>query len=131
MLQRTLFPFGWSRPTKLALVLFLSALYVYLPVFTLYLQSNGLSLLQVNSLWGILVAALFLAEVPTGMLADRIGRARSCFFNCSANCSFSSVMAIRPMCWLRWLVELALPFRRARRRHWLTTGCWREDGKGR
>lgn len=77
MLQRTLFPFGWSTPTKLALVLFLSALYVYLPVFTLYLQSNGLSLLQVNSLWGILVAALFLAEVPTGILADRIGRARS------------------------------------------------------
>ena len=77
MLRRVLLPFGWSVPTKLALVLFFSALYVYLPVFTLYLQSNGLSLLQVNSLWGILVAALFLAEVPTGMLADRIGRARS------------------------------------------------------
>lgn len=77
MLRRIFFPFGWSAPTQLALVLFFSALYVYLPVFTLYLQSNGLSLLQVNSLWGVLVAALFLAETPTGMLADRIGRARS------------------------------------------------------
>jgi len=77
VLRRLFFPFGWSAPTKVALILFLSALYVYLPVFTLYLQSNGLSLLQVNSLWGILMAALFLAEVPTGLLADRIGRARS------------------------------------------------------
>ncbi|HRJ42551.1 MAG TPA: MFS transporter, partial [Caldilineaceae bacterium] len=77
MLRRIFYPFGWGAPTKLALILFLSALYVYLPVFTLYLQGNGLSLLQVNSLWGVLVAALFLAEVPTGLLADRIGRARS------------------------------------------------------
>lgn len=72
-----LFPYGWGVPGKMALILFFSALYVYLPVFTLYLQENGLSLLQVNSLWGILVAALFLAEVPTGILADRVGRARS------------------------------------------------------
>lgn len=30
-----------------------------------------------TSLWGIIVATLFVAEVPTGLLADRLGRARA------------------------------------------------------
>ena len=76
-LQRRLFPFGWGNVTKLALVYFFSTLYFYVPVGTLYLQSRGLNYVQINGLWGIIVGTMFLTEVPTGILADRIGRKRA------------------------------------------------------
>jgi len=72
-----LLPFGWGNVSRLALVYFFSTLYFYIPVGTLYMQSRGLSYVQINSLWGIIVATMFLTEVPTGMLADRLGRKRS------------------------------------------------------
>jgi len=43
-------------------------------VITLYLQTRGLNYLQINSLWGIIVGVQALAEVPTGIIADKIGR---------------------------------------------------------
>jgi len=70
---RRLFPFGWGTVTKLSLAYFLSTLYFYIPVGTLYLHSRGLSYVQINSLWGIIVFTMFLAEVPAGLLADRVG----------------------------------------------------------
>ena len=72
-----LFPFGWGNIAKLQIIYFLSTLYVYIPVGTLYLRSRGLSYLQINSLWGIIVFTMFLAEVPTGIIADRIGHRRA------------------------------------------------------
>ncbi len=72
-----LLPFGWGNVTRLALAYFFSTLYFYIPVGTLYLRGRGLSYVQINSLWGIIVATMFLTEVPTGMLADRLGRKRS------------------------------------------------------
>jgi len=59
---------------KLAIVTFFSNLYFYNHIGTLYLQTRGLSLLQVSSIWSIIVGTIFLAEVPTGVLADKIGR---------------------------------------------------------
>ena len=59
---------------KLAIVTFFSNLYFYNHVGTLYQQTRGLNLLQVSSIWSIIVATIFLAEVPTGVLADKIGR---------------------------------------------------------
>lgn len=72
-----LFPFGWSNITRLAIVYFFSTLYFYAPVATLYLQGRGLSYVQINSLWGIIVGTMFLTEIPTGMLADRLGRKKA------------------------------------------------------
>ena len=77
MFHRWLLPFGWSNVTKLALVYFFSTLYFYLPFGTLYLRSRGLNYVQINSLWGIIVGTMFLTEIPTGILADRLGRKRS------------------------------------------------------
>ncbi len=59
---------------KLAIVTFFSNLYFYNHIGTLYQQTRGLSLLQVNSIWAIIVGTIFLAEVPTGVIADKIGR---------------------------------------------------------
>jgi MFS family permease len=76
-IRRALFPFGWGNVTKLALAYFFSTLYFYIPVGTLYLQGKGLDYVQINSIWGIIVATMFLTEVPTGVIADRIGRKRA------------------------------------------------------
>ena len=71
--RQAVFPFGWGNVTKLALAYFFSTLYFYIPVGTLYLQSKGLNYVQINSMWGIIVGTMFLTEVPTGVIADRIG----------------------------------------------------------
>lgn len=76
-LVRALFPFGWGNVTKLSLAYFFSTLYFYIPVGTLYLQSKGLNYVQINSMWGIIVGTMFLTEVPTGVIADRIGHKRA------------------------------------------------------
>lgn len=70
-------PFGWGTITRLAAAYFFSTLYFYIPVGTLYLRGQGLTYLQIQSLWGIIVFTMFLTEVPTGMLADRIGHRRA------------------------------------------------------
>lgn len=59
---------------KLAIITFFSNLYFYNHIGTLYQQTRGLSLLQVSSIWSIIVGTIFIAEVPTGVLADKIGR---------------------------------------------------------
>lgn len=59
---------------KLAIVTFFANLYFYNHIGTLYQQTRGLNLLQVNSIWSIIVGTIFLAEVPTGVIADKIGR---------------------------------------------------------
>jgi MFS family permease len=59
---------------KLAIITFFSNFYFYNHIGTLYQQTRGLNLLQVSSIWSIIVGTIFLAEVPTGVIADRIGR---------------------------------------------------------
>lgn len=59
---------------KLAIISFLSNLYFYNHIGTLYQQTRGLNLLQVNSIWSIILITIAIAEVPTGVLADKIGR---------------------------------------------------------
>lgn len=62
---------------KFAIITFFQNMYLYNHVGTLYLQSRGLSLLEVSSIWSIIVGTIFLAEVPTGVIADRFGKKRS------------------------------------------------------
>jgi MFS family permease len=64
----------WNNTTKLALVTFLANLYFYNHIGTLYQQSRGLDLLQVSSITSIIIITIFLSEVPTGIIADKIGR---------------------------------------------------------
>ena len=60
--------------TILHLITFLSSLYFYHQIITLYFLERGLNYLEINSLWGIIVGAKAIAEVPTGIVADTIGR---------------------------------------------------------
>lgn len=66
-----------SNTHKIALITFFSSLYLYGHIGTLYLQERNLSLLEVSSIWSIIVGTIFLAEVPTGVIADKIGRKKS------------------------------------------------------
>ena len=63
-----------SNTAVMMVVAFFANLYFYNHVGTLYLQTRGLSLLQVSSIWSIIMAASLLAEIPTGLIADKIGR---------------------------------------------------------
>ena len=67
----------WDNISKIALIYFFSSLYFYLPVLTIFYRQKGLSFLQIGSLWGILTFAIFLSEIPTGMIADKYGRKAS------------------------------------------------------
>jgi MFS family permease len=60
--------------TLLHLITFFSNLYFYHQISTLYFQERGLNYLQINSIWGIIVGSQAVAEVPTGIIADRMGR---------------------------------------------------------
>lgn len=60
--------------TKAILISFFSSLYFYLPILTLWYQSHGLSLMQVEMLGGVGGITFIFTTVTTGMFADRYGR---------------------------------------------------------
>ena len=62
-----------SNTTLMVAVTFFANLYFYNHIGTLYLQTRGLTLGQIGSLGSILIVSSLLAEVPTGILADKIG----------------------------------------------------------
>lgn len=77
-------PFSWiarlgslSAPRMVALISFFGQLYFFVPVMTPYLQGKGLTLAQVAGMQTMLMATTLAMEIPTGVLADRIGHRRS------------------------------------------------------
>lgn len=67
----------FSTVQRVALVSFFGQLYFFVPVMTPYLQREGLSLAEIASLQTILLWAQLVMEIPTGVLADRLGHRRS------------------------------------------------------
>ncbi|MBZ0301983.1 MAG: MFS transporter [Anaerolineae bacterium] len=63
-----------SNVSRVVLLTFLARLHFYLYASTIFLQDRGLSLFEVNAIDTIVLLAVFVAEVPTGVIADRIGR---------------------------------------------------------
>ncbi len=55
----------------------LATSYLYVPIFMLFQASRGLSFFESFALGGVYSAVVILAELPTGVFADRIGRRRS------------------------------------------------------
>ncbi len=55
-------------------IYFCTRFHLYIHVYALLLGSRGLSLLQISTIESLVTAAVFLFEVPTGVLADRAGR---------------------------------------------------------
>ncbi|MBI1282235.1 MAG: MFS transporter [Anaerolineaceae bacterium] len=59
---------------KLIVINFCSRFHLYIHVYALLLGSRGLSLLQISTIESVVIATLFLMEVQTGVIADRIPR---------------------------------------------------------
>lgn len=55
----------------------LATSYLYVPIFMLFQEQRGLTFFERLALGGLYSVVAILAEVPTGVLADRIGRRRS------------------------------------------------------
>jgi predicted MFS family arabinose efflux permease len=73
LMQRFLPSFG--NIDKITVINFLTRFHFYLHISTLFLQQQrGLDLLQISIIESVVAATIFLAEVPTGVIADRIGR---------------------------------------------------------
>ena len=66
--------------TKLKLIYFFKSLFFFSPILTLFYFSRGLDTFQVVSLEAILIIAVLFSEVPTGIIADKIGRKLSLSF---------------------------------------------------
>lgn len=64
----------FDNVTKVMLIQFCTRFHLYIHIYALYLQRQGLSLLEVGTIESLVITTLFLAEVPTGVFADRIGR---------------------------------------------------------
>jgi len=60
--------------TKLKLIFFFRSFFFFSPILTLFYFSRNLDTFQIVSLEAILIGAVLLTEVPTGILADKIGR---------------------------------------------------------
>ncbi len=56
---------------------FFSSLYFYHQIVTLYLMDKGLSFFEINSLFGVILVTQTICEIPTGIIADKIGRKKS------------------------------------------------------
>jgi MFS family permease len=67
--------------TKITIITFCTRFHLYIHAYALVLQGRGLSLLQISSIESLVITTLFVAEVPTGVIADRIGRKWSVFMS--------------------------------------------------
>ena len=81
---------------KLFAANFLGNLYFYLPIVALFLLGNGVSLQTLVFAQLVYSIALLFLEIPTGILADRIGHHKSVALGFSADAIGLLVVAIWP-----------------------------------
>lgn len=65
---------SFNNITKITIIRFLQSFHLYIHAYALILMARGLTLVQITSLESIVIAVIFLMEIPTGIVADRIGR---------------------------------------------------------
>jgi MFS family permease len=65
---------SFDNVTKVTLVYFCTRFHLYIHAYALILLQRGLSLVEISTIESVVIATIFLAEVPTGVLADRLGR---------------------------------------------------------
>lgn len=60
--------------TLLAMIRFAQSFHLYIHAYALILLERGLNLFQITMIESIVIGTIFIMEVPTGVIADRIGR---------------------------------------------------------
>ncbi len=64
---------------KVIIINFCQRIHLYVHALALLLLARGLTLVQISLIESIMIFTIFLMEVPTGVLADRVGRKWSIF----------------------------------------------------
>ncbi len=85
----------------------LATSYLFVPIFMLFQESRGLTYFQRLALGGLYSAVVILVEVPTGVLADRLGRRRSMMLGAVAMIA-SCVLAIHATSFAGFAIAEAL-----------------------
>ena len=68
-----------SNINKIIIIRFCRNFHLYIHAYALLLLARGLTLVQISLIESIVIGTIFLTEVPTGLLADRVGRKWSIF----------------------------------------------------
>ena len=68
-----------SNINKVIFINFCQRFHLYIHAYALLLLARGLTLVQISLIESIVIGSIFLMEVPTGVLADRVGRKWSIF----------------------------------------------------
>lgn len=68
-----------SNIPKIIFINFCQRFHLYIHAYALLLLARGLTLVQISLIESIVIGSIFLMEVPTGLLADRVGRKWSIF----------------------------------------------------
>lgn len=68
-----------SNINKVIIISFCQRFHLYVHAYALLLLGRGLTLVQISLIESIVIGTIFLMEVPTGLLADRVGRKWSVF----------------------------------------------------
>ena len=68
-----------SNINKVIFINFCQRFHLYIHAYALLLLARGLTLVQISLIESIVIGSIFLMEVPTGLLADRVGRKWSIF----------------------------------------------------
>ena len=64
---------------KVVIIHFCQRFHLYIHAYALLLLGRGLTLMQISLIESLVIGTIFLMEVPTGLLADRVGRKWSIF----------------------------------------------------
>ncbi|KAA0548763.1 MFS transporter [Bacillus sp. BGMRC 2118] len=73
--------FGFRNVRILTFVTFFYSLTFYTTIYTLFLKERGLSYFEIFLLESFLSAAIFIFEIPSGKLADKVGRKKLVTFS--------------------------------------------------
>lgn len=63
-----------SNINKVVIINFCQRFHLYIHAYALLLLARGLTLLQISLIESMVIGTIFVMEVPTGVLADRVGR---------------------------------------------------------
>ena len=91
---------------KVIIINFCQRFHLYVHALALLLLARGLTLVQISLIESIMIFTIFAMEVPTGLLADRVGRKWSIFASTLllASAEFTFIFART----FEWYVVIAL-----------------------
>ncbi len=98
---------AWGTVKKLSLMTFFLNLYFLSPVIVFFYQQKGLDFFQILALESFLSLCIFLFEVPTGILADKIGRRKTIILG-SAFFMLQSIIFLLSNSFLFFILAFAL-----------------------